>query len=66
MTDSQKQADQKLAALINQVGAYLNDCRPPVNATTQQTGQAIGAFNELVKPWVDAINARAKEAAKAE
>ena len=58
--------DEKQAALINQIGAYLNDCRPPVNATTQQAGQAIMAFNELVKPMVDSINERAKALAKPE
>ena len=56
--------DEKQAALINQIGAYINECRPPVNATTQQSASVIGAFNELVKPMVDAINERA-EASKA-
>jgi hypothetical protein len=55
--------DQKQAAIINAVGAYLNDCRPPLQASTQQAGQAIASFNELVKPLVDAINARAAKAA---
>ena len=61
MTDDQKQAN-----LINSVAAYLNDCRPPLQASTQQAGQAIANFNELVKPLVDAINARAKKPESAE
>jgi len=61
-----KTQNQKKAALINQIGSYLNTCRPPIDATTQQSANVIGAFNELVKPIVDQMNAEAEVEARLE
>jgi len=53
MNDKQKHT----AALIDAVANYLNNCRPPVDATSSQAATVIGAFNELVKPLIEDLKA---------